>query len=62
IKRNHPSQLTVASGVISLDELELKLYRSIRLLAGEINPEEFSVYEFQRGGSMDPRSILINNR
>jgi len=62
IKRNHSGQLTVASGVISLEELEQTLYRSIRLLRGEIGPEEFSVYEFQRGGPMDPGSILINSR
>lgn len=61
IKRHHSDHLTVATGVISLDELERKLYRSIRLLRGEIGPEEFSLYEFQRGGPFDPGSILINN-
>lgn len=61
IKKNHHDHLTVASGVISLDELEQKLYRSIRLLRGEVKPEEYSVYDFQRGGPLDPGAALIKN-
>jgi len=58
INRNRQDSLPVAAGVISLDELEQKLYRAVRLLAGEITPEEYSVYDFQKGGGLDPGSLL----
>ena len=50
--------IPVASGVVALDELEQTLYRSIRLLNGQITPEEYSVYDFQKGGGLDPAAIL----
>ncbi|MDP2103361.1 MAG: hypothetical protein Q8K26_00375, partial [Candidatus Gracilibacteria bacterium] len=50
--------IPVASGVVALDELEQTLYRSIRLLNGQITPQEYSVYDFQKGGGLDPASIL----
>ena len=46
--------LPVAVGVTTLDEIEQRLYRGIRLLGGEITPEEFNMYEYQRGGGFDP--------
>lgn len=50
--------IPVASGVVALDELERRLYRSIRLLNGQITPQGYSVYNFQKGGGLDPESIL----
>lgn len=50
--------IPVASGVVALDELERRLYRSIRLLNGQITPQGYSVYDFQKGGGLDPESIL----
>jgi len=58
IARNRPDYLPVASGVVALDELERSLYRSIRMLNGQITPQEYSVYDFQKGGGLDPESIL----
>lgn len=51
----------VSMGVISMDELERKVYRGMRLLKGEITPEEYSLYEFQRGSTFDPRSFKLPN-
>lgn len=48
--------IPVASGVTSLNEIEERLYRGIKLLRGEITPEEYSMYEFQRGGGFDVKS------
>jgi conjugal transfer pilus assembly protein TraF len=50
--------IPISAGVIALSEMEKKLYRGIRLLSGEITPEEFSLYEFQRGGPNDPEALL----
>ena len=58
ISKGRDDHLTVASGVVALDELERRLYRSIRLLSGEITPQEYSVYDFQKGGGFDPESVL----
>ena len=58
ISKDRDDYLPVASGVVALDELERRLYRSIRLLSGEITPQEYSVYDFQKGGSFDPESVL----
>jgi conjugal transfer pilus assembly protein TraF len=33
--------------------MEDKIYRGIRLLAGEITPQEYSIYDFQKGGAFD---------
>jgi conjugal transfer pilus assembly protein TraF len=58
IAKNRSDYIPVASGVVALDELERSLYRSIRLLNGQITPQEYSVYDFQKGGGLDPESIL----
>lgn len=58
IGKGREEYIPVASGVVALDELEQTLYRSIRLLNGQITPEEYSVYDFQKGGGLDPAAIL----
>lgn len=45
--------LPVSAGVVAMSELEEKIYRGMRLLKGEITPQEYTIYEFQRGGSFD---------
>ncbi len=54
IYRYGDQSLPVAVGVTTLYEIEQRLYRGIRLLDGEITPEEFNMYEYQRGGGFDP--------
>lgn len=58
IGKGREEYIPVASGVVALDELEQTLYRSLRLLNGQITPEEYSVYDFQKGGGLDPAAIL----
>lgn len=58
IGRGREEYIPVASGVVALEDLEQRLYRSIRLLHGEITPQSYSVYDFQKGGGLDPESIL----
>ncbi len=54
IYKHSKDSIPVSVGVTSLDEIEHRLYRSIRLLRGESTPEGYSLYEFQRGGGLDP--------
>jgi len=53
IYRNSRDYIPVSAGVMSLADIELRLYRGMRLLAGENSPQNFSLYEFQKGGSFD---------
>ena len=56
VYKDSKSPITVSAGVISLQELELSLYRAIRLLTGEISPQEYSIYDFQKGGAFDVKA------
>jgi len=53
IKKGEKDYFPVSSGVVSADELEDKTYRAVRLLNGEIGPEEYSIHDFQKGGGFD---------
>ena len=53
IYRKSGDYLPVSTGVISLSDMEEKVYRGMRLLAGEITSQEYSTYDFQKGGSFD---------
>jgi conjugal transfer pilus assembly protein TraF len=57
IYRHSKEHFPVAVGVISMDEMETNIYRGIRLLTGEITPEEYSVYDYQKGGTFDVKSL-----
>jgi conjugal transfer pilus assembly protein TraF len=54
IHRGSKEYFPIASGVVAIDEIENRLYQGIRLLSGEITPEEYSLYEYQREGGFDP--------
>ena len=62
IKKGQKEYMTVTSGVIALSELERKLYRSIRYLQGNIQGDNFLMYDFQKGSAFDPASILEKGR
>lgn len=56
IKKGQEDHFPVSAGVISSDEVEDKLYRAIRIMNNEITPEEYGIYDFQRGGGFDVNS------
>ena len=53
VYRDSTEAIPVSAGVISMSEMEDKIYRGVRLLAGEITPQEYSIYDFQKGGAFD---------
>ena len=53
IYRNSRDFFPVSAGVMSLDDIEERLYRGIMFLSGENSPRDFSLYEYQKGGSFD---------
>jgi conjugal transfer pilus assembly protein TraF len=58
IRKGSEETYPVSSGVVSLDVLEDRIYRGIRLMNKEIEPAAYSMYDFQRGTAFDPTSIL----
>ncbi len=58
IKKGQSESMPVATGVISLSELERKLYRAIRYLGGQTDGDNFLLYDFQKDSALDPGSIL----
>lgn len=56
IRRGSPDYLPITVGVASAAEIEARLYRGIRLLRGEVTPENFNLYDFQKGGGFDVES------
>ncbi len=58
LHRDTPDPIIVSTGVVSLSDMEERIFRGVRLLAGEISPEEYSLYEFQRGGAFDVKAPL----
>jgi len=62
IQKGNQDYLPVSAGVISADEIEDKAYRAVRLLKGEISPEEYSLYEFQKGGGFDVKKRRLQDK
>jgi conjugal transfer pilus assembly protein TraF len=58
IKNGNEQSMPVSVGVVAQSELERKLYQAIRYLNGETNIETFQTYDYQKGGALDPGSIL----
>ncbi len=53
ISRGKDDYIPVAVGVESLDAIEAKLFRGVRLLNGDIKPEEYNTYDYQKGSLFD---------
>lgn len=49
--------MPVGVGVTALPALERNIYRGIRLLRGEVGPEDLWLYDYQSGGGFDPAAI-----
>jgi conjugal transfer pilus assembly protein TraF len=56
IYKGSKEHIPVSVGVASLSDIEERLYRGIRLLKGETTPENWSLYEFQRGQGFDTKA------
>ncbi|MDY0227137.1 MAG: conjugal transfer protein TraF [Desulfomicrobium apsheronum] len=56
IQREPPDYIPVTAGVASVAEITARVFRGIRLLRGEITPDNFNLYEFQQGGGFDVRA------
>ena len=62
VYRGSKDAIPVSAGVIAADEMEEKIYRGVRLLAGEITPQEYNIYDFQKGGGFDVTAPAAKER
>lgn len=53
--RDSPQWAPVALGVETLERLEEGVYRALRLVHGEVAPDQYTLQEFNDGGLYDPR-------
>ena len=53
IYKESDNYFPVSAGVVSLNDMEERIYRGMRLLAGETTMEDYSIYDFQKGGAFD---------
>ena len=58
IRKGNEGYIPVSTGVTTLDDMEQRLYRGIRFLNGETTPENWSLYEFQKGQGFDTGAPL----
>ena len=52
--------LPIASGVTSMSDLRTRIYRSIRMLKGEIRPEQWATYQYEMNSGKDPLQFVSN--
>ena len=58
IRQDRDQSMPIAIGVVSLPEIERKLYQAIRFMAGTTGVDSFTTYDFQKDSALDPASIL----
>lgn len=56
IKNDTPDWMPISVGVEALSTIEQNVYRGVRLLRGEIQPQQFFMDSHERGGFSDPLS------
>ncbi|MFZ2631382.1 MAG: conjugal transfer protein TraF [Desulfosalsimonadaceae bacterium] len=54
VDKQSGKSIPISVGVISMSDLALKLYRSIRYMRGEITPQQWFMHDFEKGKSNDP--------
>ena len=58
VQRGSEAYQPISYGVVSLEELDYRVFSTIRLMQGQIVPEQYGVREYERGGAYDPLAPL----
>lgn len=56
IQRNSDKWMPIAVGALPVPKLKENIYRAVRMLRGEITPEQFLTMDFEKDGTLDPLS------
>jgi conjugal transfer pilus assembly protein TraF len=62
VYRYSDDYLPVVLGAVSLGTMEQNIMKGIKLMRGEVTPENYNLYEYQRKGPFDPKSILTRDK
>ncbi|NVM20254.1 MAG: conjugal transfer protein TraF [Desulfobacterales bacterium] len=63
VHKNSQDYMPISVGVISLRDLNARIYRSIKFLRGEVTPEQWFIYEFEKNAGSDPlKFITLRNQ
>lgn len=57
VHRESGDAMPLAQGVVSVDELSRRLYRTIQYMKGERTPEQYYLYDYEKGSGADPLSL-----
>lgn len=58
VQKGSDSYQPISYGVISLEELDYRVFSTVRLMEGQIKPEQYGVRDHERGGAYDPLAPL----
>lgn len=58
VKKGLDDFLPIATGMVTLNHIDERVFSGIRLLNGEIRPEQFYMGDFEKGGGFDPLAPL----
>lgn len=53
VQKGNQDYFPVTAGVASADEITDRTFKAVRVLKKEVSPEQFDLYDFQRGGGYD---------
>jgi conjugal transfer pilus assembly protein TraF len=63
VHKSSQDHMPISVGVISLRELNARVYRSIKFLRGEVTPEQWFIYEFEKNAGGDPlRPVTLTRK
>lgn len=54
--------LPISTGVASAEEIRSSVYRAVRLMRGEIKPEQWNTYDFEKGSGNDPLKFMQDGK
>lgn len=58
VKKGVDDFLPISTGVVAMNHIDTRVFSGIRLLNGEIKPEQFFMSDFEKGGGFDPLAPL----
>lgn len=62
VKKDSEKWMPVAVGVESVPVIEENIYRGLRLMRGDIAPEQYYTMEYEQGGAFDPMATFEGSR
>ncbi|QEM66746.1 conjugal transfer protein TraF [Geobacter sp. FeAm09] len=62
VQKGNSGYQPISYGVVSLEELDYRVFSTVRLMEGQIAPEQYGMREYERGGAYDPLAPLNRNQ